>query len=690
MHAAIVRVRWIAFLLICAATSAQTLKDQPSIWAAKPDIAAFEKLENDRLAAAQQIIDQLVALQGPRTMENTLAPYDETIRLLNTAIYFSGLMQQVHPDAAFRDNATAMTTKVSNAQTALSLNKQVYQALAALDVSHADAATRYYVQRQLLEFRLAGVDKDDATRARIQKLQTQLTQDLSMFDRNISDDQRFIELASETDLDGLPQDYIDAHKPGSDGQIRITTTYPDVFPVLTFANKEDVRRRIWVAFVSRAYPKNRGVLLDMMRTRYEIATLIGYSSWADYNAADKMILNGSNIAKFIQDLDTTARPVAQREFAMLLAEQRKTDSTATTILSYNNFHVKELVSRSQYNFDSQSVRPYLPFGEVRQGILDTAAKLFNVTFRQEVNAPSWDPAVETWDVYEGNQAVGRFYLDLHPRPGKYSHAQMAQVLDGARGKQLPEAILVCNFPQPTATDPGLMDYGDVVTFFHEFGHLMHHILGGQQQWAGISGISMEADFGETPSQMLEEWMRSPQVLASFADHYKTGAPIPAELVARMNRAAAFGRGLNVAFQNSLSAISYDIYKGKPESVDLDTVMLDNLRHYDFFTPVPDDAHLYANFTHLGGYSSMYYTYMWDKVIAEDFFAQFDQSNLLAGPTPMQYRRTVLEPGGSKSANDLVKDFLGRPQNTVAFQKWLREEFESAPQSTNGVSHEGSR
>ena len=157
-----------------------------------------------------------------------------------------------------------------------------------------------------------------------------------------------------------------------------------------------------------------------MQTRYEIATLIGYSSWADYNAADKMIMNGKNIAKFIQDLDETMRPVAQREFAMLLAEKQKTDPGAADILGYDFFRISELVRRSKYDFDSQS----------------------------------WDPSVETWDVIENGKAIGRIYLDMHPRPGKYSHDQTAPVLDGIRGRQLPEAILVCNFPEPTATDPG--------------------------------------------------------------------------------------------------------------------------------------------------------------------------------------------------------------------------------------------
>jgi len=417
-----------------------------------------------------------------------------------------------------------------------------------------------------------------------------------------------------------------------------------------------------------------------MHTRYEIATLLGYSSWADYNAADKMIMNGNNIAKFIQDLDATTRPVAAREFAVLLAEKRKTDPSASEIADYDYYRVLELVRRSQYDFDSQTVRPYLPYNQVKKGIMDTAATLFHVSFRQELNVPTWDPSVETWDVVDNGKAIGRLYLDMHPRPGKYSHAEMAPVLDGIRGKQLPEAILVCNLPEPTATDPGLMDYDDAVTFFHEFGHLMHHILGGQQEWAGIAGISMEWDFVEAPSQMLEEWMHSPQVLASFAHHYKTGEPIPADLVARMNRAHAFGRANNVAIENSFSAISYDIYKDNPQKVDLEALSLADLWHYTLFTPVAADAHFYASFNHLAGYSSAYYTYMWDKVIAEDFFQQFDQKNLLTGDAPMRYRRQVLEPGGSMSANDLVKNFLGRPQNMAAFQMWMSDEFESAPQS----------
>jgi thimet oligopeptidase len=665
--------------LLSAAACAQDFPKTPPFWSTKPDIAAFEKIENERLAKAQRTIDQITAVKGSRTIENTLAPYDRAIELLNSAAYFSSLMEQVHPDAKFRDHATAMTAKVSGESAALSLNRGVYQALAVLDITGADDATQYYVRRQLLEFRLAGVDKDDATRTRLKELQDRLTNDQSKFERNISDDVASVE-ASSAELDGLPEDFIASHKPGANGKIRLTTNYPDLFPVLKFANSDSLRRSIWQAWMTRAYPANRDVLLDMLRARYEIARLLGYSSWADYNAADKMIGNGADIAKFIADLDAAARSIEEREFLMLLAERKKSEPAVTEIADYDSYHVSELVRRARYDFDSGSVRPYFPYNEVKKGVLDTAASLFHISFEQEAEAVGWAPGVETWDVTEKGKMIGRFYLDMHPRPGKYTHARMSSILDGIRGKQMPEAALVCNFPEPTATDPGLMEYQDVVVFFHEFGHLMHHILGGQQQWAGISDISMEADFTEAPSQMLEEWMRSPQVLASFAFHYKTGRPIPQDLVARMNRASAFGRAKDIAFQNALSAISYDLHKEDPAKIDLDAVIPDDLRRYTMFTPPKSDAHLYASFDHLASYSSAYYTYMWDKVIAEDFFKQFNQADLMSGGTPMRYRRLVLEPGGSMSANDLVRHFLGRPQNMNALEEWMGEEFTESPKN----------
>jgi len=645
-------------------------------WSSKPDVAAFERMENARLEAVQKSVDQIISAKGPRTTENTLRPYDEAQRQMGTAANLAGLMQQVHPDAAFRDSATAMTSKVSGVSTALSLNRAIYDALKGIDLTKADDATRYYVERQLLEYHLAGVDKDDTTRAKLKELQEKLVELQSNFERNISDDIRTVTVDSPSDLDGVPQDYIAAHKPGADGKIHITTAYPDFFPVMTFAKSDDLRRKLLLAFNCRAYPKNQQVLMDMVRTRAQIAGLIGYSSWADYNAADTMIRSGAKIGDFIHDVDVSARLVAQREFALILGEKQKAHPDAKEVSDYEGFFLREAVRRSNFDFDSSTVRPYFPYPGVKQGVLDVAAKLFQLNFRQEPNVPAWDPSVETWDVYDSGKMIGRFYLDMHPRAGKYSHAEMSPVLTGIRDKQLPEAVLVCNFPAPAASDPGLMDYNDVVTFLHEFGHLMHWILAGKQEWAGISGLSMEGDFIEAPSQMLEEWMRSPQVLATFARHYKTGEPIPADLVKKMNRASAFGRASWVMGQLGYTAVSYDFYDRKPDWVDFDAITAEVRKQYSPFKITPGQ-HDWASFGHLGGYSSAYYTYLWDKVIAIDFMTQFNHGDLFTQAPATRYRRTVLEPGGSASANVLVKNFLGRPQNMDAFREWMSQEFESA-------------
>ena len=663
----------------CSASSAaaqELLKSQPPIWAGQPDITAFEKLENKHLAQAQSSIDALIAVKGARTIGNTLAAYDQAVMHTNSAAYLAGLMQQVHPDSTLRDHAMAMLGKASAAQASLSLNRDVYNALASLDVSHADPGTRYYVQRALLEFHLAGVSKDDATRARLKQLNEQLTNEESIFNRNIDDDQKSVEVNDKSELEGLPEDYVARHKPGADGKTRITTAYPDFFPAMTYAKSDDLRQKLMTAFLARAYPQNRAVLKNMMNTRYQIATLLGYQSWADYNAADKMIGSGAKIENFVHQLDVVTRPAGQKELAMLVAEKQKTHPSATGIWDYDNWYYPELVRRSQYNFDSQSVRPYFPYEEVKQGILDVAARFFHVSFQQEKDAQAWDPSVETWDVFDSGKAIGRFYLDMHPRSGKYSHAAMFQVLDGVRGKQLPEAALICNFPAPTATDPGLNDYDDVETFFHEFGHLMNWILGGQQRWAGISGLSPEMDFVEAPSQMLEDLLRSPRVLATFARHYKTGEPIPVELVERMNRASTFLRAGKTAQQNGFAAISFDMYKSNPEKLDPDAICDEDFHRYLFLRMSPGTEHFYASFGHLAEYSSAYYTYMWDKVIAEDFFSKFDPDDPFAGDAPARYRRLVLEPGASMPASELVKHFLGRPENMTAFKHWMNAEFET--------------
>ena len=666
------------FAAISQSAFAQAATFGPHLWDRPLDPSILDKRVTEQLEAAQKSISQLLAVKGPRTIENTLAPYDDAIAKFDLAFGQSTVMQAVSPDAKVRDRAQAVVQKVSAANTAVSLNPGIFHALSDLDVSKADPATKYYVKRTLLEFHLSGVDKDDATRARIQSLNDDIIKLSTQFERNTQDSQLKVVVKSRAELDGLPEDYIDLHKPAADGSITLTSDAPDVTPVLNFASSADLRKRMYLAYGNRAYPQNMPVLADLLKKREELANLLGYKHWADANAADKTAVNSQNITRFIDQMDAASRSAADREYQMLLALARKQHPDLVSISVADHFYYSEQLRRLEFNFNSQEARPYFPYDRVQQGILDVASKLFHVTFRPVKDAATWDPSVTTFDVFDTDRQLGRIYLDMHPRPGKDQWFSSNPILDGKRGQQLPEAVLICNFPGGKPDDPGLMEYGDVTTFFHEFGHLMHWIFQGQQQWAGFGG-NLESDFVEAPSQMLEEWMHDPKVVGTFAHHYKTGETIPAELVRRANRAEAFGRGLWVRGQLIYTNVSFDLHNSPPDPAKLESSIPDNIKRFLPFQPLEGD-HDIASFGHLTGYSSAYYTYLWDKVIAEDFFSKFDRNDLLAPDVAARYRSTVISKTGSMPANDLVSNFLGRAQSTDAFAAWINQEFEAPPSS----------
>jgi thimet oligopeptidase len=663
---------------------AQTAAYGPHLWDKPLDPATFEKRVNERLDGVQKSIDQLLAVKEPRTIENTLSPYDDAVEELDTLGYQSALMQIVSTDANIRDRAQAMVQKVSAVATALSLNRAIFQALSGLDISKADPATQYYVNRTLLEFRLAGVDKDDAMRARIQSLNDDITKLATQFQRNTQESQLKVVVKNPAELEGLPDDYTKLHKPAADGSITLTSDSPDVTPVLDFAHSAELRRRMYLAYNDRAYPQNITVLADLLKKREELANLLGYKHWSDLNAVDKMAVNSENISHFIDQIDAASRPAAEREYQMLLALAQKQHPELTQISMPDRRYYFEQLRRMEFDFNSEAARPYFPYDRVQQGILDVASRLFKVTFQPAKDAVTWDSSVSSFDVFEGDHRLGRIYLDMHPRPGKDQWFSSDSILDGKRGQQLPEVALICNFPGGKPGEPGLMEYSDVTTFFHEFGHLMHWIFQGQQQWAGFGG-NLESDFAEAPSQMLEEWMHDPKVLGTFAQHFQTGEPIPADLVRRANRADAFGRGLWVRRQLVATNVSFDLHNTKPDAAKLEKTLSDNTKRFLPYGPVEGD-HEIAAFGHLVGYSSAYYTYLWDKVIAEDFFNKFDHHDLLAPEIALRYRSTVLEKTGSRPANDLVKSFLGRPQTLDAFVIWLNQEFEKLPRDTKTSAH----
>jgi thimet oligopeptidase len=580
-----------------------------------------------------------------------------------------------------RDQAQMEAQRVAMAGSALSLNREVYDALTAIKLDGASPATKHFVERTLLGYRLSGVDKDQATRDRLHALHDKATGLSLEFSRNIQEGAKTIE-ATPQELEGLPADYIARHPAEKDanGQERVTLTTdpPDMMPVMTFAGSAALRERMFLAYNTRAYPANRQILLDLLATRQEIASILGFRSWADLATADQMMESAANVRAFLAKLNEASREGARHEHALVLGFARGRQPELSEIDITSRGYWYEQFRRARLDFDSQSVRPYFPYARVEAGVLKTAAKLFKVEFRPS-SAPAWDPAISVFEVFDGGRLVGRFYLDMHPREGKDKWFSASPVVTGVRGRTMPEAALICNFPAGDANDPGLLQYSDVVTFFHEFGHLMHAILGGHTEWAGLSGFATEGDFIEVPSQMLEEFFRDEKLLQAFARHYETDEVLPAELIRTMKLAGAFGRADWIRTQLYYTTLSLNLHDEDPAGIDPDVVTRELYKQFQPWT-WREGNRMYASFGHLTGYSSNYYTYMFDKVIALDFFGQFDPADLLGCEAGARYRKTVLEQGGSKPGREMVRDFLGRDEEFAAFSKWLNEEFEGAGSS----------
>ena len=622
-----------------------------------------------RIANAKQTLAKILAVQGARTIENTLVPYNQLLLDLDAAYSNSGLFGNVHPSEEVRNKALEQEQEIDKFSTELSLNVELFSALKAVDIKGADSETKFFVEKTLRNFRRSGVDKDAAPRLKIGKLQEELSKIGQDFDKNIREDVRYVEVPP-ADLAGLPQDFIDSHKPQANGLVKISTNYPDLFPVLDYADNQDLKRKLYIANRNRAFPKNKEVLKNLMLKRYELARTLGYKNWAQYATEDKMMKSNIAAKDFINKINELAKKRGKADYTDLLAEKRKVHKDAKEVFAWENSYWSRKVKSSKYQLDPQEARKYFEFKRVKNGIFAVTQQLFGVTYKQVTNVKLWHEDVEAWDIFDGEKQIGRFYLDLFPRDNKYKHAAQFGFRTGITDFQLPQAVLVTNFPNPRENKgPALMEHEEVKTFLHEFGHLLHTIFAGNHKWESLSGIKTEWDFVEVPSQMLEEWIWDAKTVQTFATHFETNQPIPNELVDKMKAAKDFGVGIFVKHQMSYASLSLGLYDQDPKKVNIDQLEVSTQNKYSAFRHI-DDTHFAYSFGHLNGYSAIYYTYMWSMVIAKDLFSEFQKNGLFNRETADRYRNRVLAKGGSNYAAELVKDFLGRPFGYDAFKSWV--------------------
>jgi thimet oligopeptidase len=639
-----------------------------------------ERLCDEGIARADATLDDVRALEHAPdealTWDATLGRLDRVELALRSAGDFPALMAVANPDERVRDKAKLCEPKVDKLKTEMWLDPRlasIVKRYAARREALSPPRARL-LERTLKSFRRNGLDLDAKGQERLRHLNEELTQLSLDFDGNVAASHATIEV-TRAQLEGLPSSFIASHPPNEAGKIVLTTDYPDYFPVLTYAKDRKIALELYKVFENRAADKNVEVLDEILARRSEKAKLLGYATWAEYVLEQRMAKDPKTVATFLDGLRKHLARKGQAELAEIRAAHVKLGGKPTDdIPPSDRLYLEDQVRKAKYGLDSKEVSTYFEVRRVKDGLLDITSKMFGIEFRPAKTAPTWHPDVEAMDVVGARgEPLGRFYFDLYPRDGKYKHAAVFGIRDTTRmpdgSRLVPIAAIECNFPKPGGAAPALMSHQDAVTFFHEFGHVLHHMLS-ESELSSFAGTSVARDFVESPSQMLEEWAWNKDTLAMFARHHDTNAPLPASLHAAMLRSRSFGRALATQRQLYLAAVD-QAYHTRPLPFDTTKVLAEINDAYTPFKYV-EGTHFQASFGHLVGYDAGYYGYQWALSIAQDLFTRFKKEGLLNAKTAADYRAKVLAPGDGEDAAKLVERFLGRPPSDAAYRAFLLE------------------
>jgi len=650
----------IALILVCTASFAfkqagAQARELPLDRLTPGDVGA---LVDSSIAKAGVYRDSLLAVRGRRTVRNTLRLYDEMSIAFNTG-QIVALLSNVHPDSAVRAAAAAGVRRRSAFSTALRLDPRLYRALLAVDTSQADAETRYYVARVLALYRHDGVDRDSSTRVRIAALRDEAVRLEQRFNGILAADIAPVLLADTAALGGLPGDWLKAQRRGPAGEIAVTPE--DLRFVLQNAEDAAVRRQVMLRLQNRGAPGNHFVMDTLLRVRSQLATLLGYPSYAAYQFENHMAESPERVWRFLDDLLRTTEPAVQRDVA-------RAESLLGRPPQAGDFQFLVYHLRGRATARPNALRPYFPYERVRDALFHIADTLFDLQFTAAPDLPVWHPDVEAYRVAEGGTLLGIAYLDVHRRPGKPLSGSTASLRLGVRGRVLPRTALLLSLPQPRPGEPVLLGSADVASLFHEFGHVLENLVT-VRPWFGTSGLPAEFDFREVPSIVFERWGRDPAVLRLFARHYRSGEPLPDSLVAVLQQPDETRTGLGVRGLLARARMSLALHERQSATSDIDSIVQAQYAATARLGPLTGPSHPEASFTHLVGYEAAYYTYLWSAVIAEDVISQF-KSGLMDPVTARAYRRAVLDPARSRPAGASIAQFLGRPFRLDAWSATL--------------------
>lgn len=657
-----------------------TVEDIPNIFPKTP--SELRNLMDNAMAQIKKDIAAILAIpDNERTWANTIYASEQAGYFFGIPARIASVIKSTYSDDKMRDTAREKLLEMSNLSVdLLSQNVELYKAVKAYYEGNAKKENltkdqQYVLDESMKEYKRSGIDKPEEIREQVKKLNKELAEIGLAFSQNIDGSERSIEVTRE-ELAGLDDRFIEGLEKTGDNNYKLTTAYPIYFPIMENSTLAATREKLWREFANRAYPENMKVLEKLIEKRDELARLLGYSNYAALNIDGEMAQTPERAQAFLDDLLKRAQAKEDKEFKQLITDLPESVklSPSNKFYAWDRTHAQTMYEKKHFKIDQREIAEYFPLESTIKGLLDIYRAFLGVEFKELPAGSYWDPEIKLVEVSskETGAILGYLLLDLHPRFNKYCHACQMTVIPGfinSEGRrQTALALVISNFPKATATEPSLLELDDVRTFFHEFGHALHTILGATKL-PSTSGTNVKTDFVEMPSQMLEEWLWDPAILKQLSKHYKTGAPLPDELIKTLVEQKNFASGTAMMRQIYIANLALKLFSSgaHPDIENLTKTLFQKMRKYGQYSP---DDHFVASFGHLTGYGASYYSYLWSKVFALDLFNYIKERGLLNGEVGKRYVDKVLGKGGSEDPNDLLKDFLGREPNSNAFFKDL--------------------
>ncbi|MDQ3393747.1 MAG: Zn-dependent oligopeptidase [Bacteroidota bacterium] len=646
----------------------------------------FQKVtaENIKEASDRIVSDSKKALQKiynvkpkARTFNNTMLAIDNLYNEFSRVSSPVYLLGNVHADSLIRTESLNNIAVLSKFGNEISLDEKLYKAVKEYsETKEAKSLTgekKKFLAETLRDFERNGFALSKEKRDELETIQNRISDIGIEFNKNISADQNYL-ILSEKHLSGLPDDYKNPRKQ-DDGTYKITMAYPDYMPFMKYSESDSARKELYKKYNTRAADKNLEVLQNLLKARKEMATLLGYKSFAAYQVETRMAKKPETIWAFEDNLVEKVKQKAKKDYDELL-DVKKThinDAKVKVIQPWEASFYNNLLLVNKYQLDDAKLKEYFELNNVLDGLFQITQHLFDLQYEKVSNSQAWHEDVSLYEVKQNGKLIGRFYLDLHPRPNKYNHAACFTLVQGKLSEkeyQLPTASLVCNFPRPEKDKPALMPHSEVITFFHEFGHVLHNLLT-TAELSSFSGTSVARDFVEAPSQIFENWAWNYDALKLFSKHYKTGEVLPKEMFNKMLAARNVGTGLAASQQIFYGMLDMTLHDRYDPTGDVPTTaIVKELQNKVTLYPYLEGTNMQAAFGHLDGYGAGYYGYLWSKVYAEDMFSVFEKNGVMDQKTGKKYRDEVLARGGTDDELQLVKNFLEREPNEKAFLKSL--------------------